>query len=108
MFVDVFNDLLAENNLSKKKFSEKSGIPYPTIIGWTNLNRLPDFTALKRIADFFHCSVDFLMERDENEFSVCELKAAKDERNFINLYKGIDRENQELICKLMENLANRS
>lgn len=106
MFVDVFNDLLSENNLSKKKFSEKSGIPYPTIIGWTNLNRLPDFAALRKLADFFHCSVDFLMEREGNELSVYELRTAKDERNFINLYKGINRENQKLICKLMENLTN--
>ncbi len=53
MFVEVFNDLLAENDMSKKKFSEQSGIPYPTIIGWTNLHRLPDYTALLKIADFF-------------------------------------------------------
>ena len=107
MFVDIFNELLAENDLNKKKFSEQSGIPYPTVIGWTNLNRLPDFAALKKLADFFHCSVDFLMERQESNLSSYEMGMLKQERKFIGLYKGLDQENQALICKLMANLTNK-
>lgn len=52
-FLDIFNDLLVENNLNRKQFAEQSGIPYTTVIGWTNLNRLPDYSAIIKIADFF-------------------------------------------------------
>ena len=62
-FIDLFYDLLNEQNLNRWQFAEKSGIPYPTVIGWTNHGRLPDFNALKRIADFFDCSVDYLTGR---------------------------------------------
>lgn len=65
MFIDIFNELLEENELNRKQFSEKSGIPYTTVIAWTNLNRLPDYTALIKLADFFHCSIDFLAGRNE-------------------------------------------
>ena len=55
---------LAERGLNRKQFAEKRGIPYPTVIGWTNLNRLPDYYALLRIADFFSCSLDYLTGRE--------------------------------------------
>ena len=53
-FLEIFNDLLSENGLNRKQFAELSGIPYTTVIGWTNLNRLPDYTALIKIADYFN------------------------------------------------------
>lgn len=107
MFADVFNELLAENDLTKKSFSEQSGIPYPTIIGWTNLNRLPDFSALKKIADFFHCSVDFLMERQDSALVPRESERAKAERDLIFFFRKLNEENQEIIYKLTKNLSNR-
>ena len=67
MFVDIFNDLLNESGLNKRQFAQLSGIPYSTVVGWTNLNRLPDFNALTRIADYFQCSVDYLMGREEKD-----------------------------------------
>lgn len=62
-FLEIFNDLLSENGLNRKQFAELSGIPYTTVIGWTSLNRLPDYTALIKIADYFKCSVDYLAGR---------------------------------------------
>ena len=65
IFIETFNDLLAEKGLNRKQFSESSGIPYTTIIGWTKLNRLPDYSALIKIADFFQCSIDYLVGRQD-------------------------------------------
>ena len=65
MFIDIFNDLLDEKNLNRKQFSAQSGITYTTVIGWTNLNRLPDYHALIKISDFFQCSIDYLFGRQE-------------------------------------------
>lgn len=108
MFVEVFNDLLAENDMSKKKFSEQSGIPYPTIIGWTNLHRLPDYTALLKIADFFHCSVDYLMGRENsyNDPQPAQIILSPKERELIALYRKLDPDGKQLIGKLADKLGS--
>ena len=66
MFKERFHELLEEKNLNQKEFSRQSGIPYTTITGWTNLNRLPDFSALKKIADYFDISADYLLGREDD------------------------------------------
>lgn len=106
MFVDVFNELLAENNLNKKQFSERSNIPYPTIIGWTNLNRLPDFTALNRVADFFQCSVDYLMGREGSQINLNPPVYSPKERELIFQYRKLTFEDKDLIFRLTEALCN--
>ena len=65
-FLKVFYELLDENGLNRRQFADKSEIPYPTVIGWTNQGRLPDYTALNKLADFFGCSADYLLGREEN------------------------------------------
>ena len=108
MFLEIFNELLAEHDLNRKKFSEQSGIPYPTVTGWTNLNRLPDYTALLKIADFFHCSVDYLMGRQDDFGNAVylSLELLSSERALVLTYRKLKPENQELIFKLTKNLAN--
>ena len=109
MFVEIFNELLAENELNKKQFSEQSGIPYPTIIGWTNLNRLPDYTALIKIANFFQCSVDYLMGRQESSIvhSYSATGLLPVERTFLANYRRLNTENKELVYKLTKNLSEK-
>ncbi len=105
MFTDIFSELLAERNLNRKQFAEKSGIPYTTVIGWTTLNRLPDYTALVKIADFFDCSIDFLAERGERYElgGTTELKA--DERGLLKGYRRLRSDNKALVAALVSALA---
>ena len=108
-FLEIFNELLSENDLTTKSFSNKSGIPYPTVIGWTNLGRLPDFLALKKIADYFGCSVDYLMgrQREYGDPIVAAKLSAKEEK-LIDDYRSLSQENKELIYKLAANLKESS
>lgn len=103
MFSDIFNDLLAERSLNRKKFAEQSGIPYPTVIGWTNLNRLPDYTALGRLADFFGCSVDFLMGREDGEQKLSE--ELSEERKLIRYYRDMDEALKPAFLRIAEKLT---
>lgn len=62
MFLDVFDKLLKENNLNKRQFALKSGIPYTTVDGfykkgYENIR----LTTLRKIADFFNVSLDYLV-----------------------------------------------
>ena len=106
MFVKLFNELLEEHNLNRKQFAEQSGIPYTTVIGWTKLNRLPDYTALIKIADFFQCSIDYLAGRQDdfgNPHSSAEVSLS--EQNMIQHFRKLNAENKELISKLTKNLS---
>ncbi len=105
VFLEIFTELLNENGLTRKSFSEKSKIPYPTIIGWTNLGRLPDFITLGKIADFFGCSVDFLMGRQEELTPINTTLLSKNEEKFLNDYRKLTSENKNLINKLVVKLS---
>ncbi len=106
MFVELLNDLLEEHNLNRKQFAEQSGIPYTTVIGWTNLNRLPDYTALIKVADFFECSIDYLTGRQENfGNSYSSVEASPEEQNLLRYYRKLEPENKELISKPTKNLV---
>lgn len=106
MFIEIFNDLLEEKELNRKQFAEQSGIPYTTVIGWTNLNRLPDYNALIRIADFFHCSLDYLTGRQDEFGNIySSVEVSKAERTLLKNFRKLQPENKDLTVKLVRNLA---
>lgn len=105
-FVEIFNELLEEKGLSRKAFSVQSGIPYPTISGWTNLGRLPDFTALVKIADFFGCSVDYLTGR-EREFGerLGQVELSPVEESVVFAFRLLPADEKTLVVKLIDSLS---
>ena len=104
-FLDVFNELLSEQGLTRKAFAQKSGIPYTTVIGWTNLGRLPDFVALKKIADFFGCSTDYLAGRqDDYGYPVTNAALTQKEEKLLYFFRNLKDEDKELLIKLATSL----
>lgn len=108
MFSEVFTELLSERELNKKQFAERSGIPYTTVVGWTKLGRLPDFTALVKIADFFNCSVDYLTGRQEiYDYGSAPLIQQVAEQELIKNYRKLSDENRELVSSIAKNLSKK-
>lgn len=101
MFTDVFNDLLDESGLNRRQFAEKSGIPYTTVVGWTTLKRLPDFTALVRIADFFECSLDYLTERNGEYGNTVSNELTSEERKLLAAYRALDIEDKKTVTRIV-------
>ena len=57
---------LAINSMSRFTFSKLSGIPYQTIIDISHSNTsMPSLFTIIRVADFFQCSIDEIVGRDE-------------------------------------------
>lgn len=107
MFVEIFNELLEERELNRKQFAEQSGIPYTTIIGWTKLNRLPDYAALIRIADFFNCSIDYLAGRQDDYGNVySSVEVSQTEQVLLKNFRKLNPSNKDLVIKLTKSLAN--
>ncbi len=105
IFLSRFNELLAESGLNRKKFADKSGIPYPTVIGWTNLGRLPDYNALISIADFFDCSVDYLTGRQDDFGNIHHsVELTETERELVRSYRKLNSENKRIISDITSKL----
>ena len=106
MFQKIFGGLLAENGLNRKKFAEKSGIPYPTVIGWTNLGRMPDYEALIKVADFFQCSIDYLTGRQDDFGNIsCNPDLSPEERRLLGDYRRLGTDDRQLVLGLTKRLA---
>jgi transcriptional regulator with XRE-family HTH domain len=107
-FSEIFNDLLKEKGLNRRQFAEMSGIPYTTVIGWTNLKRLPDYVALTKIADFFECSVDYLTGRqDELGYVPCAFELTEEEQVVLQDYRKLNSEDKSLVHTVLLRLCER-
>ncbi|MCH5156862.1 MAG: helix-turn-helix transcriptional regulator [Clostridiales bacterium] len=107
-FADKLYELLAEKGLNRKQFAEKCGIPYPTVIGWTNLNRLPDYSALMKLADFFDCSVDYLMCRQDDVGNITVVNSlTNDEEKLLTTYKQLTHAQKQAVSKLVESMGDK-
>ncbi|MBQ8615350.1 MAG: helix-turn-helix transcriptional regulator [Clostridia bacterium] len=60
-FSERLKDLLQSKGLSIKELSEQIGIPKSTINGWTLKISLANIYGLRKIAEFFGVTADYLI-----------------------------------------------
>ncbi len=86
-FQERLQDLLIENGLSRLQLSKRIGISFETLNGYFNKDFYPELSVAVKIANYFNCSIDFLMglsqeytNNDKNTLSFVETvrKLAKD------------------------------
>ena len=65
MLGEQIRDLRIAKNLSQVQLADRLGVTKQSVSNWENNNILPSVDMLKRIADYFHCSADYLLEMDE-------------------------------------------
>jgi len=61
----VFEHLLQERNVSPYQVSKATGVSQTTLSSWKTRNSEPTASTLKKIADYFGVSVDYLLTGDE-------------------------------------------
>lgn len=60
---EKLNKLLEEKNITKAQLSKESGIPYTTIAGfYTKGTDNVKLSTLKKLAEYFECSLDYLVD----------------------------------------------
>lgn len=72
MFADKLKELRAINGLTQAEFAHEFSISNGTIAMWETGKRTPDIETIKRIANYFNVSVDYLVDNDEERHSVSE------------------------------------
>ncbi len=66
-FGEILRELLEERELSQKQLAEDLNISASAVGNYVRNNREPDFETLKKFADYFHVSTDFLLNHHTKE-----------------------------------------
>lgn len=69
MFGDQIKGLRQSHQYSQVELAQRLGVSKQTVSNWENNNIMPSVDMLIRIADFFHVSTDYLLERER----ICQL-----------------------------------
>ena len=73
-------ELLEERNITYNQVAKQTGIPVTTLSNYINRGSIPSMIQLIILADFFGCSIDFLVGR-EDDFGNLNINSAQPKRN---------------------------
>lgn len=68
-FVERLEELMFERELNRKTLAQNLSMNATCITHYLEGTRLPSVKSLVKIADYFHCSTDFLLGREEENTS---------------------------------------
>lgn len=93
-FATRIKQLRIDNNLTQRDIADKIGITPTGISYWESGNAIPNFETLKKLADFFNVSIDYLTgnENNNNENDVLFRKIGK-----------VDAEKKDLLMRILNN-----
>lgn len=86
MFINRFNELCREKNVTRYKLSTDLQIGNSTIYGWEK-GQQPTADKLIKLADYFEVSTDYLLGRS-NDVGIIETNAnlTQDQQELLSLY----------------------
>ncbi len=67
MLGEQIKKLRIAKHLNQVQLAEYLGVTKQSISNWENNNILPSIDMLKKMAQFFHCSTDYLLELNTNK-----------------------------------------
>lgn len=97
MFANQLKYLRQSQELSQVQLAQKLGVTKQTVSNWENDNIMPSVEMIIRIADYFHVSTDYLLDRKIFR---------SDDKSIINT-TGLSQKQVEHICLIIEDLRNR-
>lgn len=71
IFNKILKEIMQEKNISQKQLSEYTGIPASSIASWFGKqSSSPSIDAVTKIADFFGCTIDYLVGRESEDGAI--------------------------------------
>ena len=98
-FKERLQDLMLENDLSRLQLSKKIGISFETLNGYFNKDFYPELSVAKKIANYFDCSLQYLMGLTDEYKNI-----TYNNLSFIETVEKLIKENNLSIEKLMKRL----
>lgn len=101
---EIIKELREEEGLNQLELSKILNVHKGSISNWENNKRTPDADMLIKIADFFNCSVDYLLGNTKirNKFEIPDLFNETDKLNLDLVKKMImSNKNNNLLFSIM-------
>lgn len=92
-------ELRCRAGLTQAELSKKLNISPSTVGMWEKGYRSPDYEMLKRIADFFDVSADYLLGRDSRGSSLSKKQSA-----LLGIFDGLNDEGQNTLMNVLGSL----
>ena len=86
---EILKELLCLNDMTQKQLAKDLALSPSALGNYIQGSREPDYRNLVRIADYFHVSTDFLLDRDPNA------KLSSNEELLLHIFRSLTQEQQE-------------
>lgn len=90
MCYERFNKLLQEFNVTPYKVAKETGVNQGTLTGWKKGEYAPKIDKLKKIADYFDVSVEWLSGESNERNPVSEIKKEPTSKDMDSIIDDID------------------
>ena len=98
MLINTLEKLMEANGYNKNTLAKESGIPYTTIVGfYTKGTDNVKLSTLRKLADFFGVTLDYLIDNEVNKKTPPPLTA--EENNLINQYRELNTTGQKMLIE---------
>lgn len=97
MLPNRLDQLRRQHNLTHQQMTDKLGISRQAYGHYENRNRETDYETLKKIADFFHTSIDYLLGRTDNTSQQCN-----NQEKLVEQYPDLSEIDQDLLRRIVE------
>ena len=110
MFWEIFEKLCKEKGMSPNAVAKDLSIASGTVTEWKKGKRTPQNATLKKIAEYFNVSVNYLLERKEKALPEKEeLKTDSESlsslKKLLDLYNELNTEGQEKLVSYADDLV---
>lgn len=100
-FATIFKELRLDAHRSQEDVARALHIPRSTVNGWENLGREPGYDTLKAIANYFHCTLDYLLGYTDD---ILEDNIPPEHRALLQTLQGATKEEVEQARAIIEAL----
>ena len=99
MIVERLKNLRNVQRISQKDFAQALNVSQQTVASWERGRTEPSNAALKRIADYFDVTTDYLLGRKETKGVL-----SKQQTKLIDMYEGLNIDGQETLMNVLGSL----
>lgn len=103
----IFAELAQKHGVTAYQVSKATGISQQMFSSWKSGRTTPKQDSLKKIADYFGVTVDYLITGEEKEKTppVGEI-LTEGELNIVKLYRSLSKEKQPMVDSLVKFVVN--
>ena len=106
--MERLKQLRISNKLYQKDVAEKIGVDRSTYVKYENGQSEPNFEILKRLADLFNVSIDYLLGHDDKKKEPAKVDELDEMRSkLLKIYNSASEEEKKVIFRIVETLAHK-